>query len=66
MTPTLHFHSALQAGARFDDWPIAADGVAQSMVTLGPDIMEAIVGQMRAAFGRMVGRRRGGDAETSR
>ena len=41
-----------------DDWPVAADGVIQSMVTLGPDIMETIVDQVRALFERMAGRPR--------
>ena len=54
------FHSQLTCEARLwrDEAPVVASGVIQSMVTLGPAVMEPIVDQIRALFGRMVGRRR--------
>lgn len=56
MNPAIHSQFMSESRLRHDEWPVVADGVTQSMVTLGPDVMETIMDQIRAVFYRAIGR----------
>jgi len=66
MNPTIRSQIMRASRLRYDEWPVVADGVTQSMVTLGPDVMETIMDQIRAVFSRAIGRRRRANVEPPR